>query len=164
MCCCCMQTNEVFLDAATLLQPLVLSPKMLQLLCDSSLATTPAAAEVGAATPEVVGGATHATAGDADAATSVSSSRIGVDLIRWRHVYFGSSVAAMSKGCSIQQLQQMFLRSSVCSRAFDRKNGQVYSKLPGVVAASISNGRAAAGATGQAGGLNANAGGAAVKA
>ena len=149
-----MQTNEVFLDAATLLQPLVLSPKMLQLLCTSTLATAAAAA----AAPKAVGGATHDTSGDADAATSVSSSRNGVDLIRWRHVFFGSSVAALSKGCGIQQLQQMFLRSSVCSRAFDRENGQVYSKLPGVVAASISSGRAGGGATGQAGGLNANAG------
>jgi hypothetical protein len=86
----------------------------------------------------------HANTASRNAGGS-SSSQVA-DLIKWRHVCFGSSVAAMSKGCSMQQLQHMLLKSSVCSRVFDRASGQVYSRLPAAL-------NAAAAAKGPHGGL-----------
>lgn len=144
--------NEVFIDQRTLLHPVVLSPRFLQLL-HQSLAPPPAADDAQQQPSRSVIGEVPTTAllpspSGSPAATASATSHFdnhdngsGGIHICWKQLYLGSSVSSICSNMTASDLHSFFTAGCMCIRSYDPSTGAVSVRLPTYLTAAATSQR-----------------------
>jgi hypothetical protein len=146
--------NEVFIDQRTLLHPVVLSPRFLQLL-HQSLAPPAAAGDAqqqpssSSVIGEVPTTALLPSPSCSPAATASATSHFdnhdngsgGGIHICWKQLYLGSSVSSICSNMTASDLHSFFTAGCMCIRSYDPSTGAVSVRLPTYLTATATSQR-----------------------